>query len=86
MKQKKDFTGIFIPKHIIEDKDLSMQEMIIYSEIAQFKNSSKTNSEIGLRWRLKERRVSQIIYLLKLKGYLQIINFDGRKRLFKILK
>jgi DNA-binding MarR family transcriptional regulator len=80
MEQKKEFTGIFIPKHIIEDEDLSMQEMIIYSEIACFNICYKTNEEIGLRWKLKERRIREIISRLKEKGYLEIINSDGRRR------
>jgi len=79
-QEKKEFTGIFIPKHIIEDEDLSMSEMIIYSEIACFEVCYKSNESLGGRWGLKERRISEIISVLEKKGYVKRESFDGRNR------
>lgn len=78
--EKKDFTGVWIPKHIIEDKDLSMSEMIIYSEISCFEICYKPNKSLGERWGLKERRISEIISKLEKKGYIKRVSFDGRNR------
>lgn len=78
--EKKEFTGVWIPKHIIEDKDLSMSEMIIYSEISCFEVCYKPNKSLGERWGLKERRVSDIISKLESKGYIKRHSFDGRTR------
>ena len=55
---------LWIPKHIIEDKDLSMSEMIIYSEISCFEICYKPLNfkYLGERWGLKERRISVKLY------------------------
>lgn len=79
-QQKKGFTGVWIPRHIIEDEDLSMSEMIIYSEISCFDACYKPNKELGIRWGLKERRISEIISKLEKKGYVKRVSFDGRNR------
>ena len=78
--QKKEFTGVWIPRHIIDDEELSMSEMIIYSEIACFSICYKPNKELGIRWGLKERRISDIISNLEKKGYIKRACFDGRNR------
>ena len=78
--EKKEFTGIFIPKHIIEDEDLSMSEMIIYSEIACFEICYKSNERLGERWGLKPNTISIIISRLIDKGYIVSGSFDGRNR------
>jgi DNA-binding Lrp family transcriptional regulator len=85
-EQKKEFTGIWIPRHIIEDKDLTMSEMIIYSEISCFDICYKPNKSLGERWGLKERRISEIISKLESKGYIKRRGFDGRNRQLVALK
>jgi DNA-binding MarR family transcriptional regulator len=80
MEQKKEFTGLFIPKHIIEDEQLSKTEMIIYAEISCFEICYKSNETLGERWGIKARRISQIISKLEKKGYVRRESFDGRNR------
>jgi len=80
MEQKKEFTGLFIPRHIIEDEELSKTEMIIYAEISCFEVCYKSNETLGERWGIKSRRVSQIISKLEKKGYIKRESFDGRNR------
>lgn len=81
--QKKEFTGIWIPRHIIEDEELSMSEMIIYSEISCFEVCYKSNESIGKRWGLKPNTISIIISKLSNKGYVEKLSFNGRDRALK---
>ncbi|MDP1815212.1 MAG: helix-turn-helix domain-containing protein [Leadbetterella sp.] len=79
-EQKKEFTGVWIPKHIIEDDNLSMTDKIIYAEIACFEVCFKSNERLGERYGLKDRTISGVISKLKKKGYIVELGFDGRKR------
>lgn len=83
---KKEFTGVWIPRHIIEDEDLSMSEMIIYSEIACFEICYKSNEKLGERYGLKANTISIIISKLLSKGYIKKLSFDGRNRQLKALR
>ncbi len=83
MEQEKEFVGLFLPKHVIEDLSLSVMEVIIYAEIACFDLCYKSNQKIGERWGVSAGRVSQIISSLKKKGYVEQVYFDGRKRYLK---
>lgn len=79
-EQLREFTGLWIPKHIIEDKELSMSEIIIYAEISCFEVCYKSNESLGDRYGLKNRRISEIINKLEKKGYIKRHKFDGRNR------
>jgi len=81
--QKKEFTGVWIPRHIIEDEELSMSEMIIYSEISCFDVCYKSNKSLGKRWGLKPNTISIIVSKLSNKGYVEKLNFNGRERALK---
>ncbi|MFA6997228.1 MAG: hypothetical protein WC181_08260 [Defluviitoga sp.] len=86
MEQKKEFTGLFIPAHIIEDEDLTLSDMAIYSEIACFNICFKTNTSLGKRWKLKANTVSKIVSKLKKKGYVEELSFNGRQRKLRALR
>lgn len=70
MEEKKEFTGVWIPRHIIEDQELSITEMIIYAEISCFDICFKTNQKLGERYNLKSNTISIIISKLVKKGYI----------------
>ncbi|HHE45735.1 MAG TPA: helix-turn-helix domain-containing protein [Candidatus Moranbacteria bacterium] len=72
-----------MPKHIIEDEELSMTAKIIYAEIACFDVCYKSNEKLGSRYGLKANTISLIIKKLLKKGYVENIGFDGRKRQLK---
>ena len=80
MDQQREFTGVFIPRHIIEDASLSMSEMIIYAEINCFEVCYKSNESLGSRWGLKPNTISIIISKLIDKGYVVSQSFNGRSR------
>jgi len=84
--EKKEFTGVWIPRHIIEDNDLSMTDKIIYSEIACFNTCYKSNEKLGERYNLKADTISRVIGRLILKKYIKKVSFDGRNRALQALR
>ena len=62
MEEKKEFTGVWIPRHIIEDQELSITEMIIYAEISCFEICFKTNQRLGERYNLKSNTIFRFIH------------------------
>lgn len=85
-EQKRGFTGLWIPAHIIEDERLSKTDIILYAEIASFGNACFTsNAHLGKRWRLTERSIITSITKLKKLGYVKQTSFDGRRRYLKAI-
>lgn len=85
--QKKEFTGVWIPRHIIDDEDLTMTERIIYAEIACFIECYKSNEELGSRYKLKADTISGVVAKLIAKGYVVSLGVSGgRYRKLRALK
>lgn len=83
-EQKKEFTGVWIPRHILEDIELSWTEIILYSEIASFNLCYKKLDQLAKRCRLESKEsVSRLLANLIKKGYIKKVGFDGRKNYFK---
>lgn len=79
--QKREFTGVWIPRHIIEDEELTMSEMMVYAEIASFIECYKSNEKLGERYKLKANTISIIVSNLIRKGYVESKGmFQGRYR------
>jgi DNA-binding MarR family transcriptional regulator len=79
-EQKKEFTGVWIPKHILEDKKLSMRDMIIFSEIACFEVCYKSNKKLGERYSLGRVTISRSISRLIKRGYVKSNKKTGEYR------
>lgn len=77
---KREFTGVWIPKHIIEDKRLKPVDRLIYAEISCFEVCTMTNATLSDRAGCSEDTASRSVGRLKEKGYIQIIGFNGRVR------
>ncbi|MDD3607299.1 MAG: hypothetical protein PHQ20_00665 [Candidatus Moranbacteria bacterium] len=85
-QQKKEFTGVWIPRHIIEDDSLSMTDRTIYAEVACFNVCYKSNEKLGERYGLKPNTISIIVSKLKKKGYVISLGMeDGRRRKLKAI-
>jgi len=81
IEQKKEFTGVWIPRHIIEDQDLSMTDRMIYAEIACFEVCYKSNEKLGERYGLKGGTISGVISKLVKKEYIEFLGVkEGRYR------
>ena len=86
-EQKKEFTGVWIPKYIIEDKDLTMTQMIIYSEICCYEFCVKSNARLGERYGLKSNTISLAVRKLIQKGYVESLGVEkGRYRKLRALQ
>lgn len=80
MNDKREFTGVWIPKHIIEDKQLKPVDRLIYAEISCFDICTMTNKTLSDRAGCSEDTASRSVGRLKEKGYIQIVGFNGRVR------
>lgn len=71
-KQVREFKGIWIPKEIWLNKDLSLQERVLLAEIDSFETKNgcfASNSYLGKIMRLSPSRVSGIISRLIELGF-----------------
>lgn len=78
--QKREFTGVWIPKSVIEDKSLKPVDRIIYAEISCFDICTMTNATLAGKAGVSEDTASRSVGRLKANGYVTIIGFNGRVR------
>jgi hypothetical protein len=78
--QKREFTGVWIPKFIIDDEELSWTQRGLYAEIASFEVCRKSNIALGERMHLSPKMIRVHLKVLIDKGYVVRISFDGRAR------
>jgi len=86
IEQEREFTGVWIPRHVIEDEILSTNDKVIYFEIACFNICRKSNEELGERHELKKHTVSVSISRLINIGYVQSNKKTGKYRELIALK
>lgn len=78
--QRKEYTGSWIPAHIMMDNELSPSSKILYAEIASFRICFASNAFLAERLGISESGVQKILRKLRQKGYIKLGSFDGRKR------
>lgn len=86
MEYKRDFKGIWIPKHIWLDSSLNALEKVILAEIDSLscgKGCFASNKYIAEFCQCSESKVSKAISKLIDVGYLQLVSFDGRERILQ---
>lgn len=86
MEQKKEFTGVFIPRHILECEQLNVYEKQLYAEISCFDECYLSNETLAKRLGCTEVTITRYIKKLKDKGYIEQTRFDGRARYLRSLK
>lgn len=83
----RSFQGIWIPKEIWLDPDLSCQEKCLWSEIQSLGCSEKgcfaSNEYLANFMGVKERRLQEMLAHLKERGLVTQSSFDGRTRFLK---
>lgn len=82
---KRDFKGVWIPKHIWLNADLSAIEKILLAEIDSLDNDPgrgcfASNEYFGKFIGVSEGRAANIISDLKKRGFLEQVFWDGRNR------
>lgn len=84
---ERDFKGIWIPKQIWNDKNLTALDKMILMEIDSLDSSDEgcyaSNEYLSNFCNCTETKVSTSISKLIKIGYLEVSKFDGRKRYLK---
>ena len=90
MKENRDFKGVWIPKEIWLNTDLSIIEKVLLVEIDSLDNSDRgcfaSNEYLAKFVQLSEGRVANIISDLKKRKFIIQVFFDGRNRGLRINK
>lgn len=90
MKENRDFKGVWIPKEVWLNENLSIIEKCLLVEIDSLDNSERgcfaSNEYLANFFKLSESRIANIISDLKKRGFINQIFFDGRQRGLRIVK
>lgn len=84
----RDFKGIWIPKEIWLNEDLTMLEKIIFVEIDSLDNKNHCiagNEYFAKFCNCSESKISKAIKKLQDLGMIEILAFDGRHRKIRVL-
>ena len=87
--QNRDFKGVWIPKEIWLNKDLTLLEMVIFVEIDSLDNEDNCvagNEYFADFCGCSESKVSKAIKKLQELNMIEIISFDGRHRKLRVVK
>ena len=85
-EQKREFTGVWIPKKIIEDKRLKPVDKILYAEIACFDVCYKKSSELMERCGVKKFAFNESCKRLVAYSYIKQQRKFGRINRFSTLQ
>lgn len=89
MSEDRDFKGVWIPKEIWLDKELSLIEKCIYVEIDSLDNENHCiagNEYFAEFCNCSESKVSKAIKHLQDLNMIEIMSFDGRRRKIRVVK
>tara|TARA_R110000765_G_scaffold225396_1_gene329385 strand:- start:1691 stop:2332 length:642 start_codon:yes stop_codon:yes gene_type:complete len=81
----KEFKGVWIPKAIYEDPELTPTDKLILSDIATLNEYFKSNETIGKEVGVSQRTASRSFKKLELLGYITT-RLDGRNRVAKMAR
>lgn len=80
---KKEYTGVWIPKSVMECKDLSPIDKIVYGEIACFTKCYGSNKWLAERIGRSEVTASRSVNKLIRLGFVDFLGTNGNVRLLK---
>lgn len=83
LERNRDFKGVWIPKDIWLNDDLTMLEKVILVEVDSLDNEDHCvagNEYLAQFCQCSESKVSGAIKKLQELGYIEVISFDGRHR------
>lgn len=84
----RDFKGIWIPKEVWLNGDLTMLDKVILMEIDSLDcddGCTASNEYLCSFCQCSETKISKSISKLKKLGFLEIVSFDGRRRVIRSL-
>lgn len=84
----RDFKGIWIPREIWLNPNLSMSAKALWAEIDSLYSEEvggcyASNEYLCEFMQLKERRLREVLSELKAQGFVEEVSFDGRRRTIK---
>ena len=85
----RDFKGVWIPKDIWLNEDLTLLEKCIYVEIDSLDNESHctaSNKYLADFCGCSESKITKAISTLQQLGMIEIDGFDGRHRVIRVVK
>lgn len=78
--QKREFTGVWMPREVLDNNDLTFFQKVLYCDIASFSDCFMSNAKLAKRYNMSEKSISKnITHLIEL-GFLIKTGFDGRSR------
>ena len=86
---ERDFKGVWIPREIWLNEELSALDKIIFTEISSLDNENHctaSNEYLAKFCQCSERKVTDAIKKLKDMGLISEATFDGRRRILSIAK
>lgn len=85
MEQDKEYTGIWLPRHVLESKKLTDFEKLLYCEVRGFNFCYETNETIARKLSKEVNTVSKAVNKLIKLGYIEFLEFNGRRRVMRAL-
>lgn len=85
----REFKGVWIPKEIWLCKDLTALDRVIYAEIDSLDNENHctaSNKYFAEFCGVGEATITRSIQKLVDKGYIEVVSFDGRHRVIKMMR
>ena len=89
MNEQRDFKGVWIPKEIWLNEDLTLLEKVIFTEIDSLDNEDHCtagNEYFAKFCDCSESKVTKTIDKLQKLGMIEILSFDGRHRKISVVK
>ena len=91
-KQKnmeRDFKGIWIPKEVWLNEELTALEKVIFVEIDSLDNKDgcwASNEYLARFCQCSIPKITQVVKKLKDMNFIEVTNFDGRHRVIRVIK
>ena len=87
---QRDFKGIWIPREVWLDANVTKMEAVLWAEINSLYDKEKdgcfaSNEYFSKILALSDRRLREMIASLKSKNLIEVISFNGRERVLKAL-
>ena len=82
-EQKGEWTGVWIPREILEDISLTSVQRLLYAEVSAFNECFMSNETLAKRCCCSVDTIKRSIADLKEKKYIIQTKFDGRRRWLK---
>lgn len=89
MNEERDFKGVWIPKEIWLNEELTLLEKAIYVEIDSLDNNNHcyaSNEYFAEFCGCSESAITKAIKHLKELNMIEVTNFDGRHRVMRVVK